>query len=73
MKCPYCEKEMQKGTMIGYREPAEWYPRENLHDIFWDAWARKGVRLSESDHHGNTKTEAFHCVGCKIVIIPVKT
>ena len=72
MHCPYCQQEMQKGTIVGYREPVEWHQADNLHDIFWDSWARKGVRLSESDSKGKTKTEAFRCVDCKIVIIPMK-
>lgn len=72
MTCPYCGKEMRKGTILGYRQPVDWFDSDNLHDISWDSWQKKRVRLSESDSCGNTMTEAYHCADCKMVIIPQK-
>ena len=73
MKCPYCQEEMQRGTILGYRQPVEWHSQKDLHEMFWDSWSRNVPRLSESDAQGNTMTEAFRCAECKIVIIQEKT
>ena len=67
MECPYCKKEMQKGSVVGGTS-IRWYP-EGADDLWLDAGS--GVRLSTGGWVDNARAESWYCTDCRVVITPV--
>ena len=67
MECPYCKKEMQKGSVVGGTS-IRWY-REGEDDLWLDAGS--GVRLSTGGWVDNARAESWYCEDCRTVITPV--
>ncbi|MBE6939857.1 MAG: hypothetical protein E7457_03465 [Ruminococcaceae bacterium] len=62
MVCPYCQKEMQAGS-IGSTRPLQWCAADG-------PLPRKAVRLTDSAVFGG-ETEAWYCEVCRKMILPV--
>lgn len=69
MKCPYCEKEMQKGQLSGStRSRITWQPAGKKESLF-DCLMGNG-KLSAADYGlAYFGVEAYFCAGCKKLII----
>lgn len=67
MNCPYCEKEMEKGSVVGGTN-IRWYP-EGADDLWLDSGS--GVRLSTGGWVDNARAESWYCADCRVVITPV--
>ncbi|WP_458406994.1 PF20097 family protein [Anaerotignum sp.] len=66
MKCPYCQKEMEKG-FIQCRDGVTWTPKKQLVAAF-SSLGRGSVSLENGA--GNDRTVyAHHCEDCKKVIV----
>jgi len=72
MKCPYCDKEMEKG-IIQSMYPLSWNPGEkrkifttrgDLHE--------GGIVLSDMNIIKGSAVLAFLCRGCKKMVIDIK-
>ena len=64
MKCPYCEKEMQKGFILGERYGVRWYPEDS------DLWAdeKRSVILATPGGAYGARTESGYCAECRKVV-----
>ena len=70
MKCPYCEKEMEKGQILG-REHVRWYP-EGMDAMLMFPEEDGAVRLNAAGGLMTAaKAESWYCADCRMVITPV--
>ena len=70
MKCPYCEKEMQKGFIYNARDSLRWYPGETDTSGMW--MEKEGsVMLAKLSWVTGAEAESWYCPDCRIVITPV--
>lgn len=67
MKCPYCNEEMIKGHIYGYRYTLKWLP-EDKHLLF-GMWAKDSIEIGEDGEMGRPKVEAYMCSKCGKYII----
>lgn len=68
MKCPYCENEMQNGSIVGDgRTKVHWVPEGEKYGLM-DALAGKG-RLDANYTFAAFNIEANYCKTCKKMII----
>ena len=70
MKCPYCEKEMQKGFIFNARDSLRWYPGETETGGMW--MEKEGsVMLARVRWVSGADAESWYCPDCRMVITPV--
>ena len=70
MKCPYCEKEMQKGFIYNARDSLRWYPEETETVGMW--MEKEGsVMLAKLSWVTGAEAESWYCPDCRMVITPV--
>ena len=70
MKCPYCQKEMEKGCILG-REHVRWYP-EGVDAVMMFPEEDGAVRLNASGGLVSAgRAESWYCADCRMVITPV--
>ena len=70
MKCPYCEKEMEKGVILG-RDHVRWYP-EGVDTMLMFPEEDGAVRLNAAGGLMTAgKAESWYCADCRIVLTPV--
>ena len=68
MKCPYCEKEMEKGY-IQCRDGLHWTPKKQKVAALAGLGSGAVLIGSEEGIVPNTTAIAYHCELCKKVII----
>ena len=68
MKCPCCEREMQKGYFRHVDQPVQWIPNGKKPSIFRFSAADDGVKLSNKFSMGGYDAEAYYCDACHVVI-----
>ena len=66
MKCPYCQKELEKG-FIQCRDGIHWTPKKQLVAALSE-FGKDSVSL-ENGVGNNRAVYAYHCADCKKVII----
>ncbi|MBR5269258.1 MAG: hypothetical protein IKU21_01985 [Anaerotignum sp.] len=66
MKCPYCQKDMEKG-FIQCRDGIHWTPKKQLVAALSE-FGKDSVSL-ENGVGNNRAVYAYHCADCKKVII----
>ena len=66
MKCPYCQKNMEKG-FIQCRDGIHWTPKKQLVAALSE-FGKDSVSL-ENGVGNNRAVYAYHCADCKKVII----
>lgn len=69
MKCPYCNKEMIKGYIYGYKYSLKWLPEEK--DLLLGIWAKDSIELGDDHEMGRPKVEAHMCSECGKYIIDI--
>ena len=67
MKCPFCEKEMEKGY-IQCRDGVHWTPKKQLVAALAE-FGKDSVSLENGAGRNNTVVYAYKCGDCKKVII----
>ena len=67
MKCPYCEKEMEKGY-IQCRDGVHWTPKKQLVAALSE-FGKDSISLENGAGRNNTVIYAYKCGDCKKVII----
>ena len=72
MKCPYCEREMQKGYFRNADQPVQWIPENSKPSIWKTGVAEGAVVLSEESCWKAYRADAYYCSKCKLVIVPEK-
>ena len=76
MKCPYCQKEMQRGYIPNGSQPVQWIPDNERPSFLSFSVAEQGVPLVNQFKPlkaNGYKAEAHYCPDCKVVIAPTKT
>lgn len=70
MNCPYCQKELLKGRLIGDHHTLRWMPQDK--QLLLGLWAAGGLRVGT--HMPGCKAEAitYYCSYCKKMIIDVE-
>ena len=72
MTCPYCDKEMQKGTVSGFKGGLQWLPEEKSSDV-WEKLDRAmgvtGQIEAARYHFGGFQMEAHYCENCQKLIV----
>ena len=63
--CPYCGKEMRAGTVPANRDRLKWLSGSQ------QDFEREEVWLSEYPLVTGKEAQAFYCMDCKVVIMPV--
>lgn len=66
MKCPYCQKEMEKG-FIQCRDGLHWTPKKQLIAALSE-FGKDSISL-ENGVGNNRAVYAYHCADCQKVII----
>ena len=70
MKCPYCEKEMQKGFILGGNH-IRWYP-EGADTMMTLPEEEGAVRLNATGGLvTSARAESYYCADCRMVITPI--
>lgn len=69
MKCPYCNEEMIRGYIYGYRYTLKWLPEEK--DLLFGMWAKDSIKIGESEEMGRPRVEAHMCSECGKYIIDI--
>ena len=70
MKCPYCEKEMAKGFILGGNH-IRWYP-EGADTMLMFPEEEGAVRLNATGGWVTApQAESWYCADCRMVITPV--
>ena len=64
MKCPYCDKEAEKGFVLGERMGVRWYPEDS------DMWAdeERSIILATPGGYYGPRAESWYCAECRKVI-----
>ncbi len=76
MKCPYCQKEMQRGYIPNGSQPVQWIPDDERPSFLSFSVAEQGVPLVNQYKPLKANgyiAEAHYCSACKVVIAPTKT
>ena len=63
MECPYCKKEMAKGTVSSARDDLCWYPE--------DTPMEGVVTLAKMSFLTPADATAYYCEDCRMVLVPV--
>ena len=70
MECPYCKKEMAKGSILGGNH-IRWYP-EGVDTMTMFPEEEGAVRLNATGGvMTNARAESWYCADCRTVITPV--
>lgn len=75
MRCPYCQKEMQRGFIPNGSQPVQWIPDGERPSAFSFSIAEHGVPLNNRFKllkANGYKAEAHYCSDCKVIIAPTK-
>ena len=69
MNCPYCEKEMFRGSINSIRAPVYWYPEGEWGGV----WKNDYIVdiTSKIDLDRTEKAETFYCYDCAKMIVDV--
>lgn len=67
MKCPYCNEEMKKGY-IQCRDGVTWTPKKQLIASL-SSLGNGSIKISNIEPDYSSAVYAFHCEGCKKIII----
>ena len=70
MKCPRCEREMQKGYFRNSDQPVQWIPEGSKPSIFKTGIAEGAVVLGDSSFWSGYRATAYRCSSCHIIIVP---
>ena len=69
MKCFYCRDEMEDGYIQVHKQQLSWIPvDEKPSSLVWKT-SKNGVKLGKFYLLWGSKTSAFCCKTCKIVLI----
>lgn len=73
MTCPYCDKEMQKGTISGIRTGGlQWLPEEKSSDVWEKLDRAMGVtgRIEAARYNfAGFQIDAHYCKDCQKLIV----
>ena len=70
MKCPACQREMQKGYFIDGDAPIQWIPEGRKPPLFKGEIAEGSVALGGGSFWKSYRAEAYYCPYCRFVLIP---
>ena len=70
MKCPRCEREMQKGYFRNADQPVQWIPEDTKPSIWKTGVAENAVVLGEESFWKGYRATAHYCPTCRFVIVP---
>lgn len=71
MKCPYCNKNMIQGTLIGSRGDMTWYNSEEKTDLLHRILTSSGETIARVEMT-SSKLQGYRCHECKKLIIDLK-
>lgn len=71
MECPYCNGELEPGTIRAGRDPMYWYPNGKalIFPTKGRIERRGGFRLGDRDPLAYAEAEAWYCRTCKRLIV----
>lgn len=72
MTCPYCNKEMQKGTVSGNRARLQWLPEKKSSDVLEKLDRAMGVtgQIEAARYNfAGFQIEAHYCEDCQKLIV----
>ncbi len=72
MKCPCCEKTMEKGYFSNSTQPIQWIPEERKPSVWKAGVAEGAVVLSKGGYWTGYRANAYYCSACKLVIAPAE-
>ena len=70
MKCPACQREMQKGYLHNAGQPVQWIPEDSKPSLWKTGVANGAVVLDNDFLWRGYRADAFYCPACKMVIAP---
>lgn len=69
MVCPYCQKEMEKGSLVGGHWYLHYVPDGEQLPLSIFSKNPKGVKFKVTILNGLGYTDAFRCNECKKIIV----
>lgn len=70
MNCPYCDKAMLKGKLIGDQHPLRWLPQDKK--LLFGLWAAGGLRIGSRVPFQRAEAITYYCSYCKKMMIDVE-
>lgn len=68
-KCPYCDKEMLDGKLLGDHKALKWLPKDK--EMLFGLWACGGLKIGDCGIGQRAEARAWYCSYCKKIIIDV--
>lgn len=65
--CPYCNKELLDGKLLGDRKTLKWLPKDKK--LLFGLWAAGGLSVGSRDLSGHAEARCHYCSYCKKLII----
>ena len=72
MKCPRCEREMQKGYFRNANQSVQWIPETSKPSIWKSGVAKGAIELGDCSFSRGYWVDAHYCPACRFVIVPVE-
>ncbi|WP_432402185.1 PF20097 family protein [Wukongibacter sp. M2B1] len=72
MKCPYCNKDMINGTLVGSRGDMTWYNSEKKTDFIHRIVLGSGGETIARLEMTSSKIKGYRCYECKKLIFDLK-
>lgn len=69
MKCPYCEREMQKGYIPTDNIPAQWLPNEKRQSLFKLKYSKDCKKIVSENTAFGMHAIAYYCGDCGIILL----
>ncbi len=69
MKCPYCGKPMEYGSILGGRQKMSWTPDGEHQPWIGCGKSKNGVHLGTYNYWTGGRVDACYCRDCNKVII----
>lgn len=68
--CPYCDKELLDGKLVGDRKALKWLPCDK--EMLFGLWACGGLTVGTRTPTQRAEARAGYCSYCKRIIIDLE-
>ena len=72
MKCPKCQREMEKGYLHNAGQPVQWIPEDRTPSVWRAGVAADAIVFDGGSVFRGYRADAYYCPSCKMVIVPTE-
>ena len=70
MKCPRCQREMERGYFRNPDQPVQWIPEGSKPPIFKTGVAEGAIVLGDNSFWKGSRATAYRCPTCRFIVVP---